>query len=311
MKATYTMTKVVFFGTEDFSAISLRALIDANFPVAAVVTKPDSKRGRGQQLVEPTVKIIAKEHNIPVWQPLKLSDIATDISSLDNPIGVLVSFGKIIPQSIIDLFTPGIINVHPSMLPKYRGPSPIESAILNGDSETAVTIMQLSAAMDAGPVYGYSPLQLSGTETSAELYEKLGSLGAETLTKLLPLIIDGDATPIEQDDERASYCKLISKEDGVIDWKKPATQIEREVRAYAGWPGSRATIGDIDCIITSLMVASCSQTDNTPGAIAIIDKRLYIGTANGSVEITDIKPVGKKEMPVKAFLAGYKDKLQA
>ena len=144
------MNSIVFFGTEDFSLVALEALVEAGFPVEVVVTKPDMPKGRGHVLTEPLVKTFAKKHGIQVWQPAKLNDINDDIAKLNNPIGVLVSFGKIIPQKTLDLFTPGIINVHPSLLPKYRGPSPIEAAILMGDQETGVSIMRLSAQMDAG-----------------------------------------------------------------------------------------------------------------------------------------------------------------
>ena len=145
---------IVFFGTEDFSLYSLRALVEAGFNIVAVITKPDSRRGRSNKLIQPAVKQFASQHHIPVWQPKRLKDIISDIKNITpQPTGVLVSYGKIIPQTIIDLFQPGIINVHPSLLPKYRGPSPIESAIANRDKITGVTIMQLEQAMDAGPIY--------------------------------------------------------------------------------------------------------------------------------------------------------------
>ena len=302
------MNSIVFFGTEDFSLITLRALVEANLPVAAVVTKPDSPKGRGHHLTQPIVKIYASEHDIPVWQPTKLTEITDNIKALNNPVGVLVSFGKIIPQSIIDLFDPGIINVHPSLLPKYRGPSPIETAILNGDKETAVSIMQLSAAMDAGPVYGYAHLDLTGTETRAELYDRLGELGAQTLLRLLPLIVNGEVTGQPQDDSSASYCKLISKTDGLIDWNKPALQIQREIRAYAGWPQSRTTLGGIDVIIISAQVKSGAAA---PGEVVIDGNELTVGTAENLLSIDIIKPLGKKEMPISAFLSGYRSQLIA
>ena len=291
------INRIVFFGTEDFSAISLRALIAAGFDIAAVVTKPDSKKGRGHKLVPPTVKVIAEAHDIPVWQPAKLSDITDAVKALQPATGVLVSFGKIIPQSTIDLFTPGIINVHPSRLPQYRGPSPIESAILYDDDETGVSIMQLSAQMDAGPVYSYAPILLNGTETAPELYKNLGEIGATMLTQLLPGIISGDIVGAPQDDTQATYCQLIQKSDGVINWSKPAAQIEREIRAYQSWPQSRTTIGGIDVIITD------AHASTTPDQLA-----LQCGDNNYLI-INEIKPIGKKEMPLQAFLAGYKDRL--
>ena len=298
---------IIFFGTEEFSATSLQALIDHDFHIAAVVTKPDSKKGRGHKLVPPTVKRIAEAHDIPVWQPQKLRDIVDDIKKLQPVTGVLVSFGKIIPQSIIDLFTPGIVNVHPSLLPTYRGPSPIESAILNGDTETGVSIMQLSAAMDAGPVYTRISHLLIGTETQPELYETLGKAGAKELVRVLLSIMSGELQPTPQNESAATYCQLIQKRDGVLDWTKSAWQLEREIRAYIDWPGSRTTLGDIDVIITKAHVEECSG----------IDQLMDMQPERPSKQCGDnyclffdaVKPIGKKEMPIQAFLAGYKDRL--
>jgi methionyl-tRNA formyltransferase len=303
---TYGKTnRIIFFGTEEFSAASLRVLIDAKFTIAAVVTKPDSKKGRGHKLIPPTVKVIAEAHNIPVWQPTKLIDITEAIKQLQPVTGVLVSFGKIIPQATIDLFTPGIINVHPSKLPSYRGPSPIESAILNGDTETGVSIMQLSAAMDAGPVYAFTPRPLTGKETQPELYEALAMQGAQELVKALPAIISGTLTPLPQDDKHATYCQLIQKKDGLIDWKKSAVRIEREIRAYKDWPGSRAVIADTEAIISSAHIEECSDL-----SLSAKQSRLSIQCGDGScLAIDTLKPAGKKEMPIQAFLAGHRGKL--
>lgn len=301
---------IVFFGTEDFSLITLRALVEDGFPVAAVVTKPDSLQGRGRKLTPSAVKKYALEHDIAVLQPQKLTEITDYVISLDNPVGVLVSYGKIIPQSVIDLFDPGIINVHPSLLPKYRGPSPIETTILNGDKETAVSIMQLSAAMDAGPVYGYTPVTLNGTETSLDLYETLGQLGAQTLIRLLPLILSGEASGLPQDDEQATYCHLITKSDGIIDWSKGAERIEREIRAYQGWPQSRTTLGKVEVIVTAATVVQ-RESNLAPGELKLNETAtsLLVGTSNGDIQIDTIKPLGKKEMPIQAFLAGYKSQI--
>lgn len=299
---------ILFFGTEDFSAYTLEALISHGFHIGAIITKPDARRGRSSAATKPIVKQIGEAHNIPVWQPLKLRDIAAHISEFDAPVGVLVSYGKIIPQSIIDLFTPGIINLHPSLLPMYRGPSPIEAAILHGDETTGLSIMQLSAAMDAGPVYIQETISLNGQETAPELYETLGLKGAELLAANLPAILNGTISPVPQHDNAASYCKLISKHDGVIDWHKPATQLEREVRAYINWPQSRTVLCGIDCIITSAHTEP-SLDPAAPGSVTVTDNSLAVHTTDGQLIIDTIKPLGKKEMPVKAFLAGYKDRL--
>lgn len=308
-----TSKTILFFGTEDFSAYTLEELIEHNFKIGAIITKPDTRRGRHKELVKPRVKKIGEAHNIPVWQPARLRDIAEDISQFDSPAGVLVSYGKIIPQSIIDLFTPGIINVHPSLLPKYRGPSPIEAAILNGDTQTGVSIMQLSAAMDAGPVYTQKTISLTGSETAPELYDSLGKKGAELLTDILPKILDSTLEATPQDEQTASYCQLIQKSDGIIDWQKSASQIEREVRAYAGWPGSRTSLGSIDTIITQVSINTVAATEHpAPGKIKFTSNdtgALLVGTADAWLQIDTLKPIGKKEMPARAFLAGYKHKL--
>lgn len=292
---THRLQKIIFFGTEDFSGSSLQALLDADFSIAAVVTKPDSRSGRGQKLVAPAVKTIAQAHNIPVWQPEKLREITDQIHALQPVTGVLVSYGKIVPQSIIDLFTPGIINVHPSPLPKYRGPSPIESAIINGDRETGITIMQLSAAMDAGPIYGYTPLALTGHDTQPDLYAILADLGAQTLSTLLPDIMSGVTTALPQDDTEATYCQLLKKEDAWIDPDaQTAAAIERQIRAYLTFPKTKTRLLGHDIIITKGHVA-----DTQTGALDIL-------CHDGRYLCIDelIAPSGKK-MNAEAFIRGY------
>lgn len=286
-------TPIIFFGAEDFSAISLKMLIEAGFNIAAVVTKPDSKKGRGQKLAPPLVKTIALEHNLPVWQPTKLSDIHSDILKLQPVAGVLVSFGKIIPKDTLSLFTPGIINLHPSRLPAYRGPSPIESAILNGDKSTAVSIMKISARMDAGPIYAQEGYQLHGNETQAQLYETLGDLGSKLLASSLPGILSGEITGTKQAEKDATYCHMIKKSDGTLNPGLSAAENECRIRAYKSWPGVRWKFGDIEAIITGAHVS------DQPSELSVhcFDGKYLC--------IDSLKPVGKKEMPVKAFLAGY------
>jgi len=248
------MTKtspIVFFGTEDFSLFSLRALVEAGFPVSLVITKPDTKRGRGGKTTSPAVKLFAIEHGIAVLQPHKLSEITDAVQRLNRPAGVLVSYGKIIPQAIIDLFSPGIINVHPSLLPLYRGPSPIESAIANRDAKTGVTLMQLSRAMDAGPLYYQVPYTLDQTETRPELYETLGRLGANILVQQLPAILSGSLQPTPQNDTEATYCQLLTKETNFLDLTSLTPgQAEARIRAHLGFPRSRVRVGSYDLIVT-------------------------------------------------------------
>jgi len=251
---------IIFFGTDTFSADALRALIAADYVIGAVVTKPDSKSGRGQHVTAPLVKQIALEHKIPVWQPTKLIDITNDVLALGDVVGVLSSYGRIIPQAIIDLFRPGIINIHPSLLPTYRGPSPIETAIANGDTRTGVSIMQLTAEMDAGPVYAQEVYELDGTETAPALQETLSALGGRMLIETLPGIIEGNLLPTPQSDA-AIFCYLLKKEDAYLDPEEiTAVQAERHVRAYLEFPKTKMTILGQQVIITKAHVASTSES---------------------------------------------------
>lgn len=292
-----TSQKILFFGTEDFSAASLRALIDAGFTVAAVVTKPDTPKGRGHKLHEPEVKQIADSHGIPVLQPSHISEIEPFVRSLQPVAGVLVSYGKIIPERIIDLFTPGIINVHPSLLPKYRGPSPIESAILNGDAVTGISIMRLTKAMDAGPVYAQTATPLKGSETGPSLSLQLAEFGADELVKHLGTILDGTLAPTEQDDGSATYCSLLSKSDSEL---KPdsmtAEQAERHVRAYLSYPRSRANINGTTVIVTK------AHVQNTPSSVSIkCNNDQYLA-------IDELVAPSGKTMSAEAFERGYLNK---
>lgn len=256
---------IIFFGTDTFSAVALRYLIEADYEIGAVITKPDSKSGRGQKLVAPAVKQIAQEHGIPVWQPTKLTEVTDNIIALGNVVGVLSSYGRIIPQSVIDLFRPGIINIHPSLLPRYRGPSPIETAIINGDSETGVSIMKLSADMDAGPIYAQEVYDLNGTETAPELYQSLSALGGRMLIETLPSIIDGNLLPSPQTNA-AIYCYLLKKEDALL---KPdditATEAERRVRAYLIFPKTKLVMStkdkDATIIVTKAHIVNSATND--------------------------------------------------
>lgn len=305
---------IIFFGTDAFSAVSLRELLSKGFTVAAVVTKPDSRKGRGRALQAPLVKEIALQHAVPVWQPAKVGDIVDNITTLsektgESPVGVLVSYGKIIPQSIIDLFEPGIINVHPSLLPKYRGPSPVEAAIVNGDTETGVTIMQLSAAMDAGPIYTQVAVPLHDTETAPELERHLAELGAQELCLTLPKIMNGAVQPTPQDESSAQYCQLLRKEDGLLVPESAvpdgsgtftltvtAEQAERRIRAFLAFPKTRAFLAGHPVVITK---AHISATDCAKNA-------LDIPCSDGRFVSVDelIGPSGKA-MTAAAFLNGY------
>lgn len=218
-------------------------------------------------------------------------------------LAVLAAYGRIMPQSVLDQFPLGIINVHPSLLPLHRGPTPIEQAILEGVTKTGVSIMRLSAGMDEGPIYKQKSIHLTGNESKAELTRHLQQLGGKLLLEVLPFIADGSLKARAQPHpDRATYSHLLMKEDGVIDWNKPAKQIEREIRAFLGWPGSRATLFSKDVIVTQ---AHVSKESGTAGQTEVKEKEMLVYTSSGSLVIERLKPAGKNEMTAAEFIRGY------
>lgn len=290
--------KIIFFGTEDYSLGTLRTLVEHNFPIAAVITKPDAPSGRGQKITAPPVKPYAELHNIPVWQPTKVSDLNEKISSFQPATGVLVAFGKIIPQSTIDLFSPGIINLHPSLLPRWRGPSPIEATISNRDTQAGVTLIQLNAEMDAGPVYLQKKIDLKGDETKLELYQSLFKLGGEMLIENLPDILSGALQPTPQSADGVTYCSLLSKNMSLLDPSKlTASEAEAHVRAHLSFPRSKIQLGEHPLIVTKAHIAS------EPNANIAVQFR------DGNYLVVDelIAPSGKT-MDSDTFQRGYPTK---
>ena len=307
--------KIVFFGNERLAtgvtteAPTLQALIDAGYPVAAVVSNYEPAQSRSARVLE--IEAVAKSHNIPVLLPARPKDIKDQLQNYQAALGVLVAYGKIVPQEIIDIFPHGIVNIHPSLLPLYRGPTPIEQAILDGVSTTGVSIMQLSKEMDAGPVFAQTQMNLTGNESKQELADELLRLGGELLINQLPKILDGSATPTTQNDTKATYDTLITKANGNIDWHKPALQIEREIRAFLEWPKSRTQLAGKEVIITKARELRSEESgvrsEEKPGTAYVSDdKRLFVTTGEGTLIIDRLKPAGKNEMPAQAFLAGHR-----
>src|SRR6266702_4213129 len=257
------MTKsksLIFFGNERLSsgfvpegAPTLQALIDNGYKVKAVIANFEVGRSRKARQLE--IEVVAKAHNIPVHLPDRPKDIIDQLISYHADAAVLVAYGRIIPQSIIDIFPRGILNIHPSLLPTYRGSTPIEQAILDGDSETGVSIMGLVKDMDAGPIYAQQHIVLNGGETKQELTQKLLSIGSRMIIGILPNVLNGTAQPRPQDESQATFTTLFTKADGQLDLSKPAERCEREVRAYATWPKSRLTHNGHHLIVTKARVA--------------------------------------------------------
>jgi methionyl-tRNA formyltransferase len=291
--------KLVFFGNERLatglestSTPTIRALLDAGYEIAAVVSHYSEGRSRNSRKLE--IAEIAKRHNIPLLLPTHLGDIKHDIKALNADFGVLVAYGRLIPQEIIDIFPKGIINIHPSLLPEYRGPTPIEQAILDRANETGTSIMRLVAEMDSGPVYASGEIKLDGTESKAELADKLLRLGSRLLLDNLPRILENPQDFTTQDNSKATYTMLINKDDGHINWAKPAQQLECEVRAYKGWPKSRAIVLDTNVIVTKSRIAK-SQDDGD----------LVMECQPGWLEIQELIAPSGKTISGAEFLRGY------
>lgn len=298
--------RLVFFGNEriatgvDTDAPHLRMLIEEGYQITAVVAKHEPARSRKARMLE--VQAVADMHHIPVLTPNKLADIKSELLGMDAEAGILIAYGKIIPESIIGLFPKGIINIHPSLLPLHRGPTPVESVILHNDVKTGVSIMALAKEMDAGPIYAQSELELMGNETKQELADILSDIGVSMLREVLPGILDGSVVALPQDHSCATYGRLVTKEDGRLDWDKSAAELEREIRAYAGWPGSTTELAGKHVVITDSVV---SNIEGEAGCVVANNKELHICCNRGSLQILRLKPAGKQEMTAQAFLAGH------
>ncbi|MDN5274115.1 MAG: methionyl-tRNA formyltransferase [Candidatus Saccharibacteria bacterium] len=297
---TNSSKPLLFFGNERLvsglkttNAPVLTALIEHGYTIAAVVSHHSDGKSRNNRELE--VAQVAANHDIPVYLPNRPSEIRDELIALGAEAAILVAYGRIIPQSIIDIFPKGIINIHPSLLPNYRGPTPIESAITNGDKETGVSIMQLTAGMDEGPVYAQTTVPLIGTETKFDLYEKLSDASVELLLKVLPTILDSSLQPTSQDDSKATYCQLLSKSDSQLSPTTfTAAEAERRVRAHLGFPKTKTALLGHDIIITKAHVETEPKTP------------LDIECRDGAFLSVDelIAPSGRA-MSSEAFLRGY------
>ncbi|MEI6481133.1 MAG: methionyl-tRNA formyltransferase [Candidatus Saccharibacteria bacterium] len=304
---------VVFFGNEQIatgvttSTPTIKALIKAEFTIAAIITNQSNVTSRKQK-INP-ITIVAQKHGIPLLSPHNVRDITQQIQEMNADIGVLVAYGQIIPQSIIDLFPYGIINIHPSLLPKHRGSAPIESVILDGDTETGVSIMQLVRAMDAGPIYDQSIVELVGKETKQGLSEKLLDIGSRMIVETLHQIFSNSQVPIPQNEAEATTDIQIQKNDGVLNWDLSAERLSRQIRAFSDWPGSKATLGSIDVVITEARAIPIEGGLGQAGSLLVTKDSLTVTTADGGLVIDRLKPLGKNEMTIKEFLSGYSSRL--
>lgn len=304
---------VIFFGSGPVAAKSLELLV-RHTPVEAVVTKPRPAHHRG----DVPVLRVAEKIGLPVYTPTNkqaLSELFAQ-KPVSSELGIVIDYGIIIAQDVIDYFPLGIINSHFSLLPEWRGADPISYAILSGQKKTGVSLMLISAGMDEGPILAYGEFELSPTATTPMLTDDLIGLSDGLLSYEIPRHFAGETKPVEQLEAAATigypttptYSHKLRKEDGIINWDKPAEQLEREIRAYQDWPKSRTKLGDIDVVITSAVVSS-EQIGDT-GNITVSGNELLVTCGTGSLKIVTLIPAGKKEMPAQAFLAGYANRIR-
>lgn len=300
--------RIVFMGTPDFAAASLKKLIDEKYDIAAVFTQPDKPRDRGMKLSYSPVKELALENNIPVYQPTKLRDgTATElIKSLRPDILVVVAYGRILPDDMLEVPKYGAINVHASLLPKYRGAAPIQWAVLNGDKITGVTTMYLASEMDTGDIIYTSETEIGEFETSGELFDRLMVMGAELLDRTLRDIEAGTAPRTQQDHSKASYVKMLDKSLSPIEWAKTPREIIKQIYGLQPWPVATA---ELDGKVFKIYSAEYTQnkTVKAPGSVVSAGKRgIEIACLGGeTLLITELQAAGKKRMKASDYLLGH------
>jgi len=299
--------KVVFMGTPDFAVGTLEAIIEAGHEVLLVVTQPDKPKGRSGALQFPPVKECAVAHGIEVFQPTKirLEENVEFLRKYEADIFVVAAFGQILPKSILDMPKYGCINVHASLLPKYRGAAPIQWAVINGDPVTGVTIQQMAIGVDTGDIIVAQKLAISEDETGGGLFDKLAVVGAEACLEAMEQIANGTATRTPQNHEEATHVSMISKEFGLIDWNKSAVEIERLIRGLNPWPSAYTKLDGKTFKIWKASVKK-ENTDAKPGCVCKVAKNsLEVQTGDGVLSLEEVQLEGKKRMEADAFLRGY------
>jgi methionyl-tRNA formyltransferase len=298
-------THIVFMGSPDFAVPVLNALA-GKYPLAGVITQPDRPAGRGLTLVPPPVKRAAQALGLPVLQPerLRTPEALAQLKAWSPGLIVVAAFGQILRPEVLELPPYGCINVHASLLPRWRGAAPIQAALLAGDAETGVTIMKMDPGVDTGPTLSQRVLPVTAQDTAGDLFDRLAPLGAELLLETLPGYLAGELLPRPQEEEHATYAPMLKKEDGQLDFTRPAEELARRVRAFQPWPGTRMPWrgGDL-----KVQRARPEPGKAAPGATLVIQGWPAVGTADGLLVLEEVQPAGKKPMPGKAFLAGAHD----
>ena len=298
------MLRVVFMGSPDFAVPSLEAVARAH-QVVAVVSQPDRPSGRGRRVVSPPVKISAERLRIPVIQPRRLRSRAVreQLETLRADVFVVVAYGQILSRRTLGIPKLGCINVHGSILPRYRGAAPIQWAVLNGEKESGVSIMQMDEGVDTGPVYASEVVALCSDETAGSLHDRLAPLGAQLLVKVLKDVEGGTARADPQNHDEATYARMLTKSDGRVDFGRTASRVGAWIRGMDPWPGAFTTH---DNVALKLFGSEQSNDRGEPGEVLAVDRRgMLIACGDGSVWVTELQRPGRKRMPAQACLAGY------
>jgi methionyl-tRNA formyltransferase len=299
-------TRIVFMGSPEFSLPSLSALAE-HYRVVGVVTQPDRPAGRGRELKPPPVKSLAMELGIPVIQPRRLKDVATmqQLRAWAPELIVVAAFGQILKPAVLDLPSHGCVNVHASLLPRWRGAAPIQAAILHGDAEMGITLMRMDPGLDTGPILSQRAIPIQPDDTAGSLGEKLAQIGAELLIDTLPGYLSGDINPEAQDDSASTYAPMLAKEKGRLDPAQPAEQLARQVRAFNPWPGAT-----LDLDKQRLKVQRAHALDGptqSPGARLVYAGQPALTTGAGLLVLDEVQPPGKRPMSGADFLRGARD----
>ncbi len=303
--------KIVFMGTPDFAVGALEALIGAGHEIVAVVTQPDKPKGRSTILQPSPVKVCALHHEIPLLQPQKIKtpEAVAALRQYPADVFVVAAFGQILSQEILDMPPFGCLNIHASLLPKLRGASPIQHAILGGEAVTGVTIMQMNAGLDTGDMLYQKEVPIEDTDTFQTLHDKLQILGGEAIAQALPLLAEGALRPVPQEDACSTYAPLIAKDRGLLAFEKSAVELNRQIRAFNPWPSAYTFLGNKQLKIwqASPVPAFATEKIFLPGQVCALEKdAFYVQTKEGFLRVEEVQLEGKKRMAVKDFLLGVK-----
>jgi len=298
--------RIVFGGTPDFARASLAALVSADVKPLAVLTQPDRPSGRGKKLMASPVKLFAQEANIPVWQPdtLRDADIISGLKALETDLVIVAAYGLLLPQVFLDVPRRGCLNVHASLLPRWGGAAPIQAAILNGDDETGISLMQMEAGLDTGPVFASEAIPIDGSESAGQLHDRLAELGGNLLVEQLSAILAAALTANKQDENMATYAPKIKKADARIDWSKSGGELHRHVRAYNPVPGANFEFqGEaIKC-----WKANTADTQaKSPGTVLGADRKgIVVACGTGSLCLTDLQRPGRRRVSALEFASQF------